>query len=120
MFTARIQRIIDLSRDDNCVLFTISRGAHLSTHIGARIMEILMRKERQLQGAGEQERITPQGHSIEISDISTELGFQSGINFAEVHAASKPIVRFAAANQMRFVGLFKDLSPTFAKIYQSF
>ena len=94
----------------------MSRGAHIDAGMGLKIMEQLMHQERELRGAGEKDRITPQGISMGIPELSSVLKIPPETNFAEVYAASRPIVSFAAANQMLFVGLFKDLSPIFTKI----
>lgn len=116
MFATRIQRGIELKGASDCILFTMSRGAHIDSGIGVKILEQLMQKERKLQGAQENERITPQGMTVEVAKLAVTLEIPPGINLIEVNKSSRPIVTFAAANQMQFVGLFRDLSPIFAKI----
>jgi|GEM_PF-5969439 len=116
MFATRIQRGIELKGTSDCILFTMSRGAHIDAGVGIKILERLMQKERKLQGAQENEKITPQGISVGVPELIISLEIPPETNLIEVNKSSRPIVTFAAANQMQFIGLFRDLSPIFAKI----
>lgn len=114
LFQLRMARISQIKTENPKVAFTMSRGAHIDSGEGTRILQYMLEKERQATGQ-KGDKIEIVGVSIPIPEIYQALGLDESFELNEVHKDSKPIVKLAKNNGLVFRGLFKDLSPIFSR-----
>ena len=113
LFQLRLARISQIETENPKVVFTISRGAHIDSGEGDRILQCLLKIERQTTGQ-QGDKIKIAGVPVPISKIYETLNISKSFKLDEVHKESKPVVRLAQKYGFVFKGLFKDLSPIFS------
>lgn len=114
LFQLRLARISQINTKGPKVIFTMSRGAHIDSGEGNKILQYLLEIERQHTNQ-QGEKINIVGVPVPISDIYSTLNLSKFFVINEVHEESKPVVNLAQKNGLIFRGLFKDLSPIFSK-----
>jgi hypothetical protein len=116
LFALRIARAASIKTEKPKIVWTMSRGAHLSKGTGNRIFEYLRNEEEKVNGEHEDGRTIITGIDIPVEKIKIDLELPANFQFDEVYDTSLPIVRLAARFGMIQIGLFRDLSPVFALV----
>jgi len=116
MFKLRLARVASLAEmNRHLAVFTMSRGAHIESGEGNKILNYLLELECKANGKLEDGRVLITGISHEVEKVLTDLGLDSDFDLKRVHQDSTPIVHLSYKYGLKFKGLFKDLSPIFGE-----